>query len=324
MGQMIPSLQFKINLTKYIKNIFFIFSVLSYLTLEAATDKDPYVSSFNPSASDTNLRNCFHNLNQDPSVTCQATNAPKAFNLNMPKCDPNSGVCNGMQLLAGCYSINFIKASDLTAAGCKTPQAPFKVEILYTTQCLNNATSCKKESVVNVKVNITNEGLPNETYNDSFKKLNDISIPISSSQSGNPTRVACATMVNNGFRWDESTQKCVRPPDVLCTNLGFTWKNGQCVAVEADCRESFPAAGSTLCSSQNLYCSGYRYPVTVPNENNVSCLCSGTSTTTDLNGRTCIVAGTFSKEEYEDPLKPAGFQQTNTSIGGTNVNTSNP
>ncbi len=271
--------------------------------------KDPFASRFKANAADPNLRNCFHNANNDSSVTCTADSTPKRFRQKYPVCKKGAAHCVDEDFLEGCYNQDFSKVSDIPGSGkCESAAAPFRLNITYTTQCLNNAATCKRESQVIVQAKLSNDGLPNLAYD--FSEQNKIKIFVNSTQTGDPLRVACASMSEDGFRWDNKLNKCVRPLEILCEMMGLTWvaSTKKCVAQNADCIDAYPALANTFCSSSSNYCSGYRYPVNLPADSTVSCLCMGTNTTRDMNDRTCRIAGEYSLLYIEDTHAPTGHK----------------
>lgn len=295
---------------------------------ELKKSKDPFASRFKQNAIDPNLRNCFHNSSIDSSVVCTADSTPKIFRQKFPVCKTGGEAhCVAEDFLEGCYNLDFSKMTNIPGSGkCESSNAPFRLNITYTTQCLNNAATCKRESQVIVQVKLTNDGLPNLAYD--FSELNKVKIFINSTQTGDPLRVACASMSEEGFRWDNKLNKCVRPLEILCEMMGLTWVAGtkECVAQNADCIDAYPALANSFCSGSTNYCSGYRYPINLPLDPSVSCLCMGTSTTRDMNDRTCRIAGEYSLLYIEDTHAPtghksqSGYDTRNSGAGQTKLN----
>jgi len=123
--------------------------------------KDPFASRFKANAADPNLRNCFHNANNDSSVICTADSTPKRFPQKYPVCKKGAAHCVEEDFLEGCYNQDFSKVSDIPGSGkCESAAAPFRLNLTYTTQCLDNSATCKRASQVIVQAKLSNNGAP--------------------------------------------------------------------------------------------------------------------------------------------------------------------
>lgn len=277
---------------------------------------DPFETVYNLAGGYPNLRDCFHNQSKRP-ISCTASAQPQIY----PQMQDKQWIAGHMAAsvvektpVNGCYDINFVRKTEIPGNNingrCQDKNAPFRVMITYTTTCANGAPTCKRESGVSVKVQIFNDGL-DQAFD--FSDLNKKEIHISSTQTGDPIRVACASLVDDGFRWSETKQRCVRPIEILCNQmLGLQYKpdpsapndpeKGSCVAQNIDCLITFGAKQPNICGTSGSFCRGYRFMS--QSAGGVKCLCYGTSAEVDQNGRTCNRS--FSQSKTEDPSLPAG------------------
>ncbi|RYZ82456.1 MAG: hypothetical protein EOP04_22010 [Proteobacteria bacterium] len=285
-----------------------------FKTAKLKDARDPFEDKYNPSAADGNLRDCFHSTSKR-NITCTASAALKTYPQMQDKCGKSGGAfgCSMKVPVEGCYDLRFKRMDGPIPGGgkCMDPSFPFRVQVQYQTDCPAGGT-CHRGSEIKVSTKIFNDGLPNEAY--SFDNLNKVRDGIGATISGDPVRVACASLVDDGFRWNIKKNICDRSLQAVCEDiLGLQWVDdpsmpqlGRCVSQNVDCMMAFGKKQPAICSPGTTtpadYCTGYRYPA--KSTGGIDCFCEGTATDVDKNNRTCGTDRSYTI--YEDTSKPQG------------------
>ena len=176
----------------------------------------------------------------------------------------------------GCYDRKFQRRENIPPGGkCTSANAPIRVEVKYFLECSFGAT-CITGSRVVVRPKIFGDSGDVITLKMTGSKGDNISgglepIILDPAQSGDPAYDSCRAIKEMGYNWDPVNRECQIDPSRQCQRLGFVWENDRCInkCDESQCNKKF--------------CTGYVYQ-----PDDLSCVCMGTSTTSDLNDSPCI------------------------------------
>ncbi len=231
----------------------------------------------------------------------------------------------------GCYDTKYKWKSAIPGGGkCTDPRAPIRVEVKYFTACPTGSTivacpagctigggttglpsiacttCCTDGSKVNVTPIIKGDSADVVTLKTSGDPTTGIgmdTVTLDPKQSGDPAYDACRSIYEMGYNWDPTNRVCNIDPARQCSRLGFVWENGRC----------FNKCDASACTLN--MCQGHIYQ-----PGTQTCVCIGSSTTTDSNGSPCV--GTPTSTPTTTPTPPCtGYITVMNNEKGQTVNT---
>lgn len=276
------------------------------------------------------IHDCMYPQDNQP---CRADSRSADYPITNPEPLPTPAGSTVRVPYKGCYDTKYQWKTAIPGGGkCTDPKSPIRVEVKYTTECpagsttvacpagckiggatrgtpdlaeINCTTCCTNGSKVNVTPIVKGDSgdvVTLKTSGNPTTGLGMETVTLDPKQSGDPAYDACRSIYDMGYNWDPTNRVCNIDPARQCARLGFVWENGRCY-------NKCDASACTL----NM-CQGHIYQ-----PGSQTCVCVGTSTTTDSNGSPC--AGTPTSTPTSTPTPCTGYVSVMNNEKGQTVNT---